>query len=70
MTSRELLESVRRICTELPVVGIDIVEVAPAYDSSDITALLANRVILEALSAITVRKNGGSYQPTRNLLDR
>ena len=70
MTSRELLESVRRICTELPIVGIDIVEVAPAYDSSDITALLANRVILEALSAITVRKNGGKYQPIRNVLDR
>jgi len=46
------------------------VEVAPAYDTSDITALLANRVILEALSAITVRKNGGTYQPLRNLLDR
>jgi agmatinase len=70
MTSRELLEAVRRICTELPIVGIDIVEVAPAYDNSEITALLANRVILEALSAITVRKNGGQYQPTRNLLDR
>ena len=70
MTSRELLEAVRRICIELPIVGIDIVEVAPAYDSSDITALLANRVILEALSAITVRKSGGTYQPTRNLLDR
>jgi agmatinase len=70
MTSRELLEAVRRICSELPIVGIDIVEVAPAYDSSEITALLANRVILEALSAITVRKNGGKYDPTRNLLDR
>lgn len=70
MTSRELLESVRRICSELPIVGIDMVEVAPAYDSSDITALLANRVILEALSAIALRKSGGTYQPTRNLLDR
>jgi agmatinase len=70
MTSRELLEAVRRICLELPIVGIDVVEVAPAYDSADITAILANRVILEALSAITVRKKGGSYSPTRNLLDR
>ena len=70
MTSRELLESVRRICSELPIVGLDMVEVAPAYDSSDITALLANRVILEALSAIALRKSGGTYQPTRNLLDR
>ena len=44
MTSRELLEAVRRICFELPIVGIDVVEVAPAYDQSEITAVLANRV--------------------------
>ena len=30
MTSRELIEAVRRICTELPIVGVDIVEVSPA----------------------------------------
>ena len=70
MTSRELLEAVRRICLELPIVGMDIVEVAPAYDSADITAILANRVVLEALSAITLRKKGGTYSPMRNLLDR
>ena len=70
MTSRELLEAVRRICLVLPIVGIDVVEVAPAYDSADITAILANRVVLEALSAIAKRKKGESYSPTQNLLDR
>jgi len=70
MTSRELLEAVRRVCLELPIVGLDIVEVAPPYDSADITAILANRVVLEALSAIAKRKKGESYSPTRNLLDR
>jgi agmatinase len=70
MTSRELLEAVRRICLELPVVGMDIVEVSPPFDSSDITAILANRVVLEALSAIALKKRGGTYSPTRNLLDR
>ena len=70
MTSRELIEAVRRICTELPIVGVDIVEVAPPFDSADITAILANRVVLEALSAIALRKKGGTYSPTRNLLDR
>jgi len=70
MTSRELLESVRRICLELPVVGIDVVEVAPAFDSADITAILANRVVLEALSAIAKRRSGEKYSPTQNLLDR
>lgn len=70
MTSRELLEAVRRICLELPIVGIDIVEVCPAYDKAEITALLANRVVLEAVSAIAKRKNGGPYSPAQNLLDR
>ncbi len=70
MTSRELLEAVRRICLELPIVGIDVVEVAPAFDSADITAILANRVVLEALSAIAKRRSGTKYSPTQNLLDR
>lgn len=70
MTSRELLEAVRRICLELPIVGIDIVEVAPAFDTADITAILANRVVLEALSAIAKRRSGTPYNPTQNLLDR
>ena len=70
MTSRELLEAVRRICLELPVVGIDVVEVSPPFDSADITAILANRVVLEAVSAIAKRKSGKPYSPTQNLLDR
>ena len=70
MTSRELLEAVRRICLELPVVGIDVVEVAPPFDTADITAILANRVVLEALSAIAKRRSGTPYSPTQNLLDR
>ena len=70
LTSRELLESVRRICLELPVVGIDIVEVAPPFDTSDITAILANRVVLEALSAIAYKRTGQSYDRSKNVLDR
>jgi len=76
MTSRALLEAVRRICLELPIVGIDIVEVSPPYDHADITALLANRVVLEALSAIARRRKDLTehgritYDPKQNLLDR
>ena len=55
LTARELLDAVRRLAYELPLVGIDIVEVSPPYDSADITAALANRVALEVLSA-TARK--------------
>src|SRR3712207_8275531 len=36
--------------------GVDVVEVSPPYDHADITAALANRVVLEALSAIARRR--------------
>ena len=68
-SSRQLLDSVRRICLELPVVGMDIVEVSPPYDQSEITAYLANRVALEALSAIAARKNGIGHDPAGPLLE-
>jgi agmatinase len=73
LTARELLDSVRRICLELPVVGVDVVEVSPPYDHSDITAALANRVVLEALSAIARKRRdereGTTWDPARPLLD-
>ena len=59
ITPRELLDAVRRLGRDLPVVGADVVEVAPAYDSADITALLANRVVLELLNGMAQRKLAG-----------
>jgi len=56
LSARELLDAVRRICLELPVVGVDVVEVSPPYDSADVTALLANRVVLEVVSALARRR--------------
>jgi agmatinase len=76
ITARQLLDVVRRICLELPVVGVDVVEVSPPYDSADITAALANRVVLEALSAIARRRCDATsaaetlpWDPARPLLD-
>ena len=68
LSARQLLDAVRRVCLELPVVGVDVVEVAPPYDHADITAALANRVVLEALSGITARRRGVTYDPLRPLL--
>jgi arginase family enzyme len=51
-----LLDAVRRIAYELPVVGIDVVEVAPPYDHADITAFLGNRGVLEALPGMARRR--------------
>jgi agmatinase len=73
LSARELLDSVRRICLELPVVGVDVVEVSPPYDHADITAALANRVVLEALSATARRRqdarDGTTWNPSSPLLD-
>jgi len=55
LTARQLLDAVSRVCHELPVVGMDIVEVCPPYDHAEITAMLGNRIVLEALSGIARR---------------
>ncbi len=69
LSSRQLLDAVRRICLELPVVGIDIVEVSPPHDHAEITAYLANRVALEGLSGIAARRKGISHDPAGPLLE-
>ena len=73
LTARQLLDAVRRIAYELPVVGVDVVEVAPPYDTADITAFLANRVVLEVLSGLARRRrdaaDGTTWDPRRPLLD-
>src|SRR5450759_1809902 len=56
LTGRQLLDAVRRIAMELPLAGVDVVEVSPPYDNAEITAFLANRVVLEALSGIAWRR--------------
>ena len=70
LSARELLDAVRRLCLSLPIVGLDVVEVSPPYDHADITAALANRVVLEALSAIAHRRQGLTFDPARPLLHR
>jgi agmatinase len=69
LSSRELLDAVRRICRELPVAGIDVVEVSPPYDHAEITAFLANRVCLEALSGLAARTVGITHDPAGPLLE-
>jgi agmatinase len=56
LTGRQLLDAVSRICYELPVAGMDIVEVSPPYDHADLTAMLGNRVVLEALAGMARRR--------------
>ena len=69
LSARQLLDSVRRICLELPVVGMDIVEVSPPYDHAELTSFLANRVALEALSGMAARRLGLKHDPAGPLLE-
>jgi agmatinase len=48
LTSREIVDLVRGL-KGLPLAGFDVVEVAPAYDSAEITALLAANLVYEFL---------------------
>jgi agmatinase len=57
-TSREAQEFVRGL-VGLDLVGCDVVEVYPAYDPAQITALLAANVAHEFLSLVAARKKNG-----------
>ncbi len=52
MTSRELLAMIRAL-RGVNLVGADVVEVAPAYDHAQITAVAASHVAYEIISAMT-----------------
>jgi agmatinase len=47
---REALHIVHRVAREANLCAMEIVEVAPPYDVSDMTALLATRVIVDVLA--------------------
>lgn len=57
MLPRELLRAVRQIVGAVDLVGMDVVEVSPPYDQADVTAALAHRCVLEALSALAAKRS-------------
>ena len=54
LTSRELLAILRGM-TDLSLVGADIVEVAPAYDHAEVTAVAAAHLAYDLISLLAVR---------------
>lgn len=57
LTSRELLRAIRQIVSRVHLVGLDVVEVAPVYDGPGaITAEVAHRIVLEALSVMALKR--------------
>ena len=69
LSSRQLLDAVRRIAMEVPLGGLDIVEVSPPYDHAEITAYLGNRVVLEALGGLAWRRRRERALPARRPSD-
>ncbi len=56
---RELLRAVRRIASAVDIAGMDVVEVSPPYDHAEVTAMAANRVALEVICALAVKRQAG-----------
>jgi agmatinase len=50
----ELISLVKRICSNLRVVGLDLVELCPDYDLNYNTANIAARLLMEAIASIKV----------------
>jgi agmatinase len=63
MSAVDLLLAVRTVATELDLIGLDVVEVIPsAVGSADYSALVADRIVREALTGIALRRRA---QPSR-----
>jgi agmatinase len=55
-TSWEILDVVARLTSALPLLGMELVEVSPPYDQSEITAILAHRLVCEALCGVALQR--------------
>lgn len=55
LSTRELLELLRRVFTELPVRALDVVEVSPPLDCADITSFAAAKAIYEIFGWVKAR---------------
>jgi agmatinase len=66
LLTRELLRAIRRVVGRVELAAMDVVEVSPPYDHAEITAAAAHRCVLEAISALAVKKRDGQevrHQP-------
>ena len=65
LLTRELLWAVRTVACELDLCCMDMVEVSPPYDHAAVTAMAAQRVVLETLGGIALRRSGRAARPER-----
>jgi agmatinase len=66
MMATELLFAVRTVAAELELVGADVVEVIPtAVGSADVSSLVADRIVREALTGVAQRRRAGALQASK-----
>ncbi len=66
MLTREVLRAVRQVVSAVKLAGMDVVEVSPPFDHAETTAMAAHRAVLEAISALAVKRMAGGmvrYEP-------
>jgi arginase family enzyme len=60
MTSVDLLSACRDVATRVELVGAEVVEVIPTgVGSTDVTALVAERIVREILTGLALRRTRG-----------
>ena len=63
MLPREALKALRMVARE-GICGMEVVEIAPPYDVSDMTAQLGCRAIMDVLGTLVEEGHLGSRRPT------
>jgi len=65
MSSTELLLAVRTVAAEVDLIGTDVVEVIPtAVGSADLSSLVADRIVREALTGIAIHRRAATATGT------
>ena len=67
IVAADLLRMVRKLAYEHNVVGMDVVEVAPAYDHADCTVNVANRLFMECLAGMAAKRRDAAGGGTPGL---
>ena len=67
MLPRELLRAVRQVVGAVELAGMDVVEVSPPFDTAEVTAAVAHRCVLEAISALAARRRDAGASPIASL---
>jgi agmatinase len=62
LSSRQALELLRGATERSQLVGFDVVEVSPPYDTGDITTLAALKMIFEVWGMVKSRREAGAYE--------